>query len=155
MIILTQTASGADTITLANSTASSTLLVHASWVDWDGSTTFTPGRLNSPILTNGTTTVVTAPASGSYRTVKFLSIQNNYTAAVALTVTHVTTFAGQSNAVLLTVTLPVGYSLVYNDGVGWTTVGAGGQQIVTQQSGRLLKTTILATTSEFSISGQA
>ena len=144
MIILTNTGSGSDTLTLQAITASSALTCHASYVDNAGGSIFTPGRTNTIFAAAGTMTVVPAPATGSYRTVKTLSVYNSSaTVSCQLQVNHVTTIAGQQNVALLTITLLPGYCCQYNEGMGFETIGADGQNKVTIQKGRLLKTSIL------------
>lgn len=153
MILLTNTVSGTDTITVTNTTASSTLQIHASYVDWDGSSTFTPGRKNSSVVSNTTTTAVNYPAINSYRTVKFLSIYNSYTTAVVVVVSLYTTYSGDSGAQLISITLPKGYTLVYSDNSGWATLDQAGHTVQTTagSSGRLQRYAALTSGTSYTV----
>jgi len=69
-------ASTSDILRLITSAATSTIEVHASWVDLNG-TTVTPSRLNTRITTATTTTIVPSPGASTVRNVSGLYITNN------------------------------------------------------------------------------
>lgn len=73
MLLLTSTS---DVIRVVTGTATSTIDVHASYVDISGDTV-TPGRTNTEITTATTTTVVASPAASTQRNVKGLYITND------------------------------------------------------------------------------
>ena len=73
MLLLTSTS---DVLRLITATATSTIEVHASFVDING-TTVTPGRTNTRITTATTTTIVGSPAASSQRNVKGIYVTNN------------------------------------------------------------------------------
>ena len=73
MLLLTSTS---DIIRLITGTATSTIEVHASYVDVSGST-ITPGRTNTRITAAATTTIVASPAASTQRNVKALYVTNN------------------------------------------------------------------------------
>jgi len=85
MLIL---ASTSDVIQVVTSAASQ-IEVHASYVDFNG-TTVTPGRTNTAHITTATTTtVVPNPGVSTQRNVKHLNITNDHTSATcAITVEH-------------------------------------------------------------------
>lgn len=58
--------------------ATCTVEVQASWVDRTTADVITPDRLNTPISTATTTTVVGSPAASTQRNVKQLSIKNDH-----------------------------------------------------------------------------
>src|SRR5262245_21720512 len=95
--------------------------VHASYVDFDGSASVTPGRKNTAITTATTTDVVAAPGSGVYRNVKTLLIRNKHaTSSVDVTVQHTD---GTTTAELHKVTLAPQQALEYVEDVGFFVVG--------------------------------
>lgn len=96
--------------------------VHASYVDYDG-TTVTPGRKNTAISTAATTDVVASPASSTNRSVKALTIRNKDAVAVAVTVKHTD---GSITVELCKVTLHPEQTLVYLDGAGFFVPGDPG-----------------------------
>jgi len=69
-------------------------------------------------------TVVSAPASGYYRNIKYLSVHNADSAAVQVTV-YLTN--GANNRALISVSLQPGYTLVYNDGYSWSVFDTAGE----------------------------
>jgi hypothetical protein len=73
MLLLTSTS---DIIRLVTGTATSTIEVHASYVDANGST-ITPGRTNTRITTATTTTIVASPGASTQRNVKAIYVTNN------------------------------------------------------------------------------
>lgn len=75
MLLLTSTS---DQLQLVTSAATSTIEVHASWVDVSG-TTITPARQNTLITTATSTVVVPSPAAATQRNVKGLYVTNNST----------------------------------------------------------------------------
>lgn len=94
-----------------------TVDVHASWADLNG-TTVTPGRTNTPITTGTTTTVVAAPASSTFRTVKTLTIRNRHaSSSVDVTVVHTD---GTNAMELIKCTLSAGDALHYDEHQGFT-----------------------------------
>lgn len=73
MLLLTSTS---DLLQITTGTATSTIEVHASYVDISG-TTITPLRTNTLITTATTTTIVGSPAASTQRNVKGLYVTNN------------------------------------------------------------------------------
>jgi len=110
--------------------------------------TVTPGNQNTLISTATTTTVVSAPASGSYIGVHYISIFNqSASTSEGITVKLV-------NASLLinilSLTLQPLYTLIYEKGTGWYQLDASGGRIETPLAGRFLKyNTILNGTTTF------
>lgn len=106
--------------------------VHCSWVDLSGSTV-TPGRTNTLITTATTTTIVSSPASSTYRTVKTVAITNTHASTTQqCTVEH---SDGTTVVELIDVLLQPGWSLHYDEGQGWTTRDAYGRRADLMQSG--------------------
>ncbi len=73
MLLLTSTS---DLVRLVTGTATTTIEVHASYVDVNG-TTITPDRKNTRITTATTTTIVGSPAASTQRNVKAIYVTNN------------------------------------------------------------------------------
>lgn len=73
MLLLTSTS---DLVRLVTGTATTTIEVHASYVDVNG-TTITPDRKNTRITTATTTTIVGSPAASTKRNVKAIYVTNN------------------------------------------------------------------------------
>jgi hypothetical protein len=73
MLLLTSTS---DLVRLVTGTATSTIEVHTSYVDVNG-TTITPGRTNTLITTATTTTIVGSPAASTQRNVKAIYCTND------------------------------------------------------------------------------
>ena len=73
MLLLNSTS---DLVRLTTSLAAATIEVHTSYIDVSG-TTITPGRTNTLITTETTTTIVPAPGAGATRNVKAIYITNN------------------------------------------------------------------------------
>lgn len=95
---------------------------------------YTPGAADTQ--TNGATpvTAVAAPAASTQRQVKFLSVRNSDTAEATVTVSL------NNNAtlrVLVSVTLPVGASLIYTDGEGFRVITAAGIMLTGPETIRL------------------
>ena len=108
-------ASTSDVITLSTGSTGS-IQVHVSFVDLNG-TTATPGRLNTPTITTGTTTtIVPAPAASTVRGVSHISIVNAG-AAQSVTVKHTD---GTNNLTLITAPLATLQALRYVEGCGWS-----------------------------------
>lgn len=112
MILLTATTDSIEVVT----SAAATLNVHASWMDYNG-TTVTPGRTNTAITTATTTTVLAAPAASTQRNLKTLNIRNKH----ASLATDVTVQFNQNATVfeLHKATLKAGEALEYIEGVGF------------------------------------
>lgn len=117
--------------------------VHASWLDFNG-TTVTPGATDTLISTATTTTVVASPASSTQRNVKTLTFHNrDATSSNLITIEH-TSSVGPTTVVLHAITLPAGYTFA-TDGVNWLLLDANGNQVVSSNTpGRYLKTTVVA-----------
>lgn len=73
MIFLNSTT---DVIQIVTS-GSCTLRCHISWVD-KTSSAVTPGRYNTVVSSNTTQTIIPAPAANTYRSIKYISIFNEY-----------------------------------------------------------------------------
>lgn len=119
--------------------------VHASWVDLTNSTV-TPGSTNTPAITSNTTTdVIAAPAASTQRNIKFLSIRNSHASSSnVITVQHTD---GTTTSTLVKLTLKAGYTLSYNDQMGWVLTDASGGRVQTPLTGRYLGTTVLTSAS--------
>lgn len=97
--------------------------VHASFVDFDGGSTVTPGRKNTSIASATTTDIVTSVSSG-YRNVKTLHIMNRHNSTSNdVTVRHTD---GTVVATLEKVTLLAGEKLTYVEGQGFRVINASG-----------------------------
>ena len=104
-----------------------TVDVHASWVD-NASGTITPGRTNTIITSNQTTTVVASPAASTQRNVQTLNIRNVHaTSSCTVTVIH---YDGASGADLIEYTLLAGETIQYVDGHGWKALTAAGRLLI-------------------------
>lgn len=120
MILLTSTS---DKIRLTTSGAVTTD-VHASSVDYNG-TTVTPGRQNTAITTATTTDVVGSPGTSTQRNVKSLHIRNKHaTTSQTVTVIHTD---GTTACELVSVTLPAGYTLAFDEGAGFRVLDSYGR----------------------------
>lgn len=122
-------ASTSDLITVTTSAATS-VTVYAAFIDYDGSTTTTPGRRNTSIASSGTTTVVTAPSAGITRNVKSLIVSNVSGTTSQEIGIHLTD--GSTTVELCTVTLAAGQSIQYSEGNGFTVVDSLGRIKTTQ-----------------------
>jgi len=122
MLLLTSTS---DLVRVVTGTGSSSIKVHASWVD-NASGTITPGRTNTADITTATTTtIVASPAVSTQRSVRHINIRNNHaSAAEIVTVTH---DDGTTVEQLFTVTLAAGESLVYGENGIWVYYDANGK----------------------------
>lgn len=94
----------------------STLDVHVSFVDYNG-TTVVPGKQNTALTTAATTDVCAAPASSTYRNVKSINIRNK-DASIPTTVL-VQFNANATICELYKTTVRAGECLQYVEGVGW------------------------------------
>lgn len=105
-----------DTISVVTSAAAQ-IEVHASWVDFNG-TTVTPGRTNTPHITTATTTViVAAPAASTQRNVKHLNITNDHaSASCSVTVEH---SDGTTVVEMMAFTLLPGENMILNEEGRW------------------------------------
>ena len=65
-----------DLVRLVTGTATSTIEIHTSYIDVNGST-ITPGRANTIVTAATTTTIVGSPSSGTTRNVKAIYVTNN------------------------------------------------------------------------------
>jgi len=113
MLLLTSTS---DLVQLTTGTATSTIEVHASYVDVNG-TTITPLRINTRITTAATTTIVASPAASTQRNVKALYITNN-SAGTSCTV-GVNHTDGTNNVELMQFILLPGENMTFNEEGGW------------------------------------
>jgi len=103
---------------LVTGAAVANIEVHASFVDLGLSTgSVVPGALDTVIVAAATTTIVPAPAAGTDRNVKFLSVQN--TSALPCPVA-IQSFDAARTVNLFAITLQPGYTIQYNsDGSGF------------------------------------
>lgn len=116
MLLLT---SITDELRLVTGTATSTIEVHASYVDVDTpGTTVTPGRTNTRITAATTTAIVTAAASGTRRNVKHLNITNN--SAGTSCDTSVIHTDGTNQVELMQFVLLPGENMTFNEEGKWT-----------------------------------
>jgi hypothetical protein len=102
----------------------STIDVHASWLD-NAAGSITPSRTNTAtISTATTTTVVGSPAASTQRNVKGLTIRNRHaTVACDITVVHTD---GTNALELIKCTLAAGESLHYFEGIGFSVYATNG-----------------------------
>lgn len=113
MLLLTSTS---DLLQLVTSAATTTMEVHASYVDLSG-TTVTPGRMNTRITTAATSTIVASPAASTTRNVKGLYITNNSSGTTCtVSVQHTD---GTNVVELMEVILLAGENLTFNEEGGW------------------------------------
>lgn len=113
MLLLTSTS---DIVRLTTSAATSTIEVHASFVDMSG-TTITPGRANTRITTATTTTIVDSPAASTQRNVKAIYVTNNSTGTNCIVgVEH---FDGTNSVELVQFVLLPGESMGYREDGSW------------------------------------
>lgn len=113
MLLLT---SISDLVQITTATATSTIEVHASYVDING-TTITPQRLNTRITTASTTTIVGSPAASTQRNVKGLYITNNSAGTSCnISVNHTD---GTNNIELMQFILLPGENMGYREDGSW------------------------------------
>ena len=122
MLLLTSTS---DILRLITSAAASTIEVHASFVDLNG-TAVTPGRTNTRISTATTTTIVAAPGASTQRNVKGLYITNN-SAGTNCTVA-VEHFDGTNAVELMQFVLLPGENMGYREDGSWVHRDAQGAE---------------------------
>ena len=115
MILLVLTTDKLQLIT----SAAATVDVHASFMDYNGSTV-TPGKQNTAITTATTTDIVAAPGASTQRNVKTLHVRNKH-ASLSCDVTVVYDANG-TDYELHKVTLFPGTALEYIEGVGFFTL---------------------------------
>lgn len=112
-------ASTSDIVRIVTASAVTTIGVHASYVDLDSSDdSVTPGRKNTGITGQTTTTVVTSPGNATtVRNVKLLTISNNHASSSCfITVQH---YDGSNSVDLEAVTLLAQESLVFTEEGEW------------------------------------
>lgn len=112
MLLLTSTS---DIIRIVTGSAVSTITVHASYMDYNG-TGVTPGRTNTNITNAATNTVVAAPGSSVQRNVRALMITNNSSSSCTVTVQH---YDGTTSTDLFGVTLLAGENMTMNENGQW------------------------------------
>lgn len=114
MLLLTSTS---DIIRIVTGSAVSTITVNTSWVD-NASGTITPGRTNTNITTDTTTTIVGSPGASTQRNVKGIYItNNNASSSCQITVQH---FDGTTSTDLMGVTLLAGENCIFNADGEWS-----------------------------------
>lgn len=87
----------------------------------------TPGRQRTAISTATTTDILSAPASGTVRSAKSLSIRNRHaTTACDVTLQH---HDGSTAIEVLKATLPAGHSLIRDETSGWVLLDARGRRV--------------------------
>lgn len=113
MLLLNSTS---DLVRMVTSAAVSTIEVHTSYVDVNG-TTITPGRTNTRITTATTTTIVPSPGAGTTRNVKAIYCTNNNLATTCtVSVEHTD---GTNSIELVQYVLLPGERLTFNEEGGW------------------------------------
>lgn len=110
MLLLTATTN----ILELTTSGTSTVDVHASWVDMEAADTV-PGSTETQITTATTTTIVAAPGASTQRQIKLLTVSNAGSAANTVTLKK---DVGGTESQVFKATLYVGDSLVYTDGKG-------------------------------------
>jgi len=113
MLLLTSTS---DLVQVVTGTATSTIEVHASYVDING-TTVTPLRTNARITTATTTTVVPSPAASTQRNLKGLYVTNN-SAGTNCNIAVLHTDGTNSVELMQFILLP-GENMTFNEEGGW------------------------------------
>lgn len=110
--------------------------VHASWMDYNGSTV-TPGRTNSKISTAVTTDVVASPAASTTRNVKTLYVANTHaSSSVTVTIQHTD---GTNVIQIESVTLLAGERISIKEGVPTRVIDANGMEKINPASAVLGK----------------
>lgn len=102
--------------------ATTELPIVSSWVDIT-TTAMTPGSTDTTSNDTTDVTIVAAPGASTYRHVKLINIYN------ADSVSHVVNVQYDNNGterLLVKITLPVGYTLIYTDGEGWRALSSTG-----------------------------
>jgi hypothetical protein len=113
MLLLTSTS---DLVRLTTGTATSTIEVHTSYVDVNG-TTVTPLRTNTLISTATTTTIVGSPAASTQRNVKAIYVTNN--SAGTSCVVGIQHTDGTTTVELIQFVLLPGENLGYREDGSW------------------------------------
>ena len=113
MLLLT---SVSDVVRLVTSAAATTIEVHTSYVDVNG-TTITPGRTNTRITTATTTTIVASPAASTQRNVKAIYVTNNSVGTSC--VVGVEHFDGTNSVELMQFVLLPGENMGYREDGSW------------------------------------
>lgn len=122
MLLLTSTS---DVVRVVTGTATSTIEVHASYVD-HASGVITPGRTNTRITTAATTTVVPSPAASTQRNLKGLYITNNSLGTTcSVGVEH---FDGTNSVEIMQFNLLPGENMTFNEDGGWRHRDANGAE---------------------------
>jgi len=122
MLLLTSTS---DVVRITTGTATSTIEVHASYVD-NASGVITPGRTNTRITTATTTTVVASPGASIQRNVKGMYVTNNSTGTTCMVgVEH---FDGTNSVELMQFNLLPGENMTFNEDGGWRHRDANGSE---------------------------
>lgn len=122
MLLLTSTS---DLVQVTTATATSTIEVHASYVDISG-TTVTPLRTNTRITTATTTTIVGSPAASTQRNLKGLYVTNNSTGtSCSISVNHTD---GTNNVELMQFVLLPGENMGYREDGSWVHHDAQGAE---------------------------
>ena len=118
------------TSTLAVVTASAgAVIVHATYVDSNG-TTITPAGVNTATISTATTTTcVGSPASGYQRNVQSLIVRN--TSATVANTTTVQHYDGTNTVAIYSAALQPGEQCQWVFGRGWTTMDANGAEKIT------------------------
>ncbi len=113
MLLLT---SVSDIVRLITGAAASTIEVHTSYVDVNG-TTIMPGRTNTRITTATTTTIVASPAASTQRNVKAIYVTNNSVGTSC--VVGVEHFDGTNSVELMQFVLLPGENMGYREDGSW------------------------------------
>jgi hypothetical protein len=149
MLLLTSTS---DLIQLVTGAAVTSMNVHASFTDYNG-TLVTPGRQNSNITGQATNTVVAAPGSNVQRNVKSLSVYNAHASSSnAVTLQH---YDGSITSILCSYTLLAGETLYYTETGEVVIIDAAGGLKLTPLKGRLLTLALLTSASANFTTGPA
>lgn len=136
MLVLSQTTDKIQVV-LAAAVATNQAQCVASWRDITATPSYVAGR--SVANTNGTTDVdlISAPAASTQRVIDFLSVYNNDTAPVTVTVKL---DANGTDYIFWKGTIAAGERLEYENGKGWTVFTAGG--LIKTLSSHLLATVL-------------
>ena len=122
MLVLSQTTDKIQVV-LASVVTTNQAQCIASWRDITATPTYTGGR--SLANTNSTTDVdlVTGPSASTQRIIDYLSVYNNDTANITVTIKY---DASGTEYIAIKVPLATGEQLEYENGKGWTVKTAGG-----------------------------
>lgn len=122
MLLLTSTS---DLVRLVTGTATSTIEVHTSYVDING-TIITPGRTNTLITTATTTTIVGSPAASTQRNVKAIYCTNDSVSTSCIVAVEHTD--GTNVVELISFVLLPGENLGYREDGSWVHRDAQGAE---------------------------